>query len=61
MLEAAGKVYLAVDSSKFDKVAFSRICPLTRIDVVITDKRPDERWLLYFEEYEIECIYPEEE
>jgi DeoR/GlpR family transcriptional regulator of sugar metabolism len=61
MLEAAGKVYLAVDSSKFDKVAFSRICPLTRIDVVVTDKRPDERWLLYFEEYEIECIYPEEE
>ena len=60
MIESAQKVYLTVDSSKFDKVAFSRICPLSRIDVVVTDKRPDTKWLETFKKYEIECLYPEE-
>ena len=58
MIEAAGEVYLAVDSSKFDKVAFSQICPLADIDYVVTDKKPDEKWLLALKEYGIKCLYP---
>jgi DeoR/GlpR family transcriptional regulator of sugar metabolism len=60
MLESAAKVYLAVDSSKFDRVAFSRICMLDRIDVVVTDRKPDERWLEHFARHEIACIYPQD-
>lgn len=61
MIEASAKIYLAVDSSKFDKVAFSNICKLSRLDVVVTDRKPDSRWLSAFAEHGIECIYPKEE
>ena len=60
MIESAQKVYLTVDSSKFDKVAFSSICPLSKIDVVVTDKRPDIKWMETFKKYGIQCLYPKE-
>ena len=60
MIESAQKVYLTVDSSKFDKVAFSSICPLSKIDVVVTDKRPDIKWMDIFKKYGIQCLYPKE-
>lgn len=58
MINSAARVYLAADSSKFDKVAFSRICPLSRLDAIVTDQRPEERWMQALEEYGIQCIYP---
>ena len=58
MLESAKKVYLTVDSSKFDKVAFSIICPLSKIDVIVTDKKPDTKWLDTFKRLNIQCLYP---
>ncbi len=61
MIKASGKVYLAVDSTKFDKVAFSNICSLSALDVVVTDKKPEAKWLSAFGEHGIQCIYPEEE
>lgn len=61
MIKASRKVYLAVDSSKFDKVAFSNICKLSGLNVIITDKKPEPRWLSAFEEHGIQCIYPKEE
>ena len=60
MIGAAKKVYLTVDSSKFDKVAFSTICPLSKIDVVVTDKRPDAKWMETFKKLNIQCIYPKD-
>lgn len=59
MIDAADKVYLAVDSSKFDKTAFSRICGLSGVNVIVTDKKPETAWMETFEELEIECIYRE--
>ena len=61
MIKSSARVYLAVDSSKFDKIAFCNICDLSRLDVVVTDKRPSERWMNAFAEHNIECIYPEEQ
>ena len=58
MVKASEKVYLAVDSTKFDKVAFSQIGNLEDIDVVITDKRPKEEWLEAFKSAGVKCIYP---
>lgn len=60
MIESAKKVYLTVDSSKFDKVAFSSICPLSKLDVVVTDQKPDARWMEAFEKNKIQCIYPKD-
>ena len=60
MIDAAMKVYLTVDSTKFDKVAFSTICQLSKIDVVVTDKRPDVRWMEALKKLNIECLYPKD-
>ncbi len=60
MIESANKVYLTVDSSKFDKVAFSSICSLSRLDVVVTDKKPNEKWMEAFKKNGIQCLYPKE-
>ena len=60
MIESAKKVYLTVDSSKFDKVAFSIICPLSKIDVIVTDKRPDTKWMDMFKGLNIQCLYPKD-
>jgi len=59
MIASADRVYLAVDSSKLDKTAFSRICDISEIDVVVTDKKPDPSWIEYFKINNVECIYPE--
>lgn len=59
ILSSAGKIYLAVDSTKFGKVAFSKICSLSKIHVVVTDKKPDAAWLEAFEKMGIKCIYAE--
>ena len=60
MMRSARESVLAVDSSKFDKIAFSRLCNVNDMQTVITDKKPDEKWLSYFENNGVKCIYPEE-
>lgn len=60
MIAASARVYLAVDSSKFDKIAFSRICDISDIDVVVTDKKPNDSWMEYLKINNVECVYPEQ-
>lgn len=57
MLAAADKVYLAVDSSKFGRTAFSKICNLSDLDCVVTDREPDREWLEAFAREKTACIY----
>lgn len=57
MMKSARESILAVDSSKFDRVAFSKLCDADELDMVITDVRPDERWMSFFERSHIKCIY----
>lgn len=59
MMSSARETILAVDYSKFGTVAFSKICNINKIDIVVTDKKPDSKWLDLFEELNIRCIYPE--
>lgn len=59
MLTCGNQKILAVDTSKFGEVAFARVGELKEIDMVVTDSRPDEKWLQLFEQLEIECIYPQ--
>ncbi len=58
MINSAKKIYLAVDSSKFDMVAFSGICELSKVDCVITDKKPEEKWIKLFEKNNVRCVFP---
>ncbi|MCM1388410.1 MAG: DeoR/GlpR family DNA-binding transcription regulator [Bacillus sp. (in: Bacteria)] len=57
MIQAAKKVYLAVDSSKFGKTALSEICALSGIDAIVTDKKPDDDWLKIFDKMGITCLF----
>ncbi len=61
MLNNAAQKILAVDYTKFDNVAFSQICDVTDIDMVVTDKKPSEGWMDYFKDKGITCLYGEED
>lgn len=61
MLRSAKQRILAVDHTKFNNVAFSHICELTSIDMVVTDKKPSAEWMAYFAEKGIACIYGEDD
>ena len=57
MLKHAKQRILAADHTKFGKVAFSRICTHVDLDIVVTDVCPERKWLDYFAEKGIECLY----
>ncbi len=59
MLRAARQTILALDSSKFDKVSFVEIAPLSRVQAVVTDTRPGEAWMQLFQKLRLSVYYPE--
>lgn len=59
MLYAAKTGILAVDSSKFGKVAFSKVGNLKDVDTIVTDQKPNEKWLELFRHMGVNCLYPE--
>lgn len=58
MMSASKETVLAVDSSKFGTVAFSKICDLNDINIFVTDKKPDTQLLAILKEKNITCLYP---
>lgn len=60
MIEHSAQVYLLADSSKFNCVTLSRVCPLNRIDFLITDANfaPDDIALI--EQQGVEVIIAKE-
>ena len=58
-IESGRKIILVVDSSKFNQKSYFQAGDLKDIDVVITDRKPDEEWLAHFEDLGIECRYPD--
>ena len=57
IFSAAEKRVLAVDSTKFDKISFVRVCDASEVDVIVTDSKPAERWIEYFNRKDIELVY----
>ena len=60
MLRAGRQKILIIDSSKFDKVSFVNITPVSGVEAVVTNARPTDAWLRYFEEQGVRCIYPKD-
>ena len=54
---AADKKILAVDSSKFNKISFVRVCDVGEVDVVVTDSQPTKLWEEHFGEQNVELVY----
>ena len=57
MLEQAEEVALLADFSKFDQTAFVSLIDLRSVNYIITDRRPEERWIRFCETNQIELIY----
>ncbi|WP_039766677.1 DeoR/GlpR family DNA-binding transcription regulator [Caldicellulosiruptor sp. F32] len=55
MIENAKEVFLVADSSKFGQVTFALICPVDRLNYIITDKM-DEKQKQEFKALEVEVI-----
>lgn len=58
MMSSGRKKILVADSTKFDQTAFSVAGKLRDVEVVVTDKKPSDKWLQHFADLEIECKYP---
>lgn len=58
MQKVSRQCILAVDHTKFGEVAFSKLCDISDVDMIVTDKKPEPAWLEYFDKHEIECRYP---
>lgn len=61
MLTSAKERILAIDHSKFDYTAFTKVTEWAEITKVVTDKKPEESWLKEFEERRITCVFPEKQ
>jgi len=59
MLQSGSRKMLAADSTKFGEVAFTKVGDLKDFDMIITDEKPDAKWLQLFESAGVECLYPE--
>lgn len=60
MLRAAKKRILILDGTKFDKVSFVEVAPLSQIDTVVTNIHPSRAWMQLFEQHNIEVLYPQD-
>lgn len=60
IFNAATKRILAIDSTKFDKISFIKVCDIRDIDVIVTDKDPSESWKNQFKNSGVELeVYGE--
>jgi DeoR/GlpR family transcriptional regulator of sugar metabolism len=59
MLSTGKKRILAIDHTKFEQIAFTQIGGLDEISTVVTDKKPDKKWLRILEDKDIKCVYSE--
>ncbi len=56
MRGCAKKTIWAIDGSKFDNISFVTFTDFRAGDTVVTDRVPDDKWIKYFEERQIELI-----
>lgn len=58
---AATKKVLAVDSTKFDKASFVKVCGAGDVDVIVTDSEPSDKWKERLAEQNTALIFEREE
>ena len=56
MIENASQTYLIADSSKYNCIALSRVCPMERIDFLITDEKFSDEDIAVMERQGVEVI-----
>ena len=56
MLAHSTQHILLVDHSKFDKTLVASVCPLSDLDIIITDVKPSKPYLEAFEKFGIQLV-----
>ncbi|MBQ9117065.1 MAG: DeoR/GlpR transcriptional regulator [Clostridia bacterium] len=54
---SADRRVLALDSDKFDRKSFVKVCEISEVDTVVTDSRPSDTWVEYLAAGGVEVIY----
>lgn len=57
IFSSAERRVLAIDSTKFDRIAFTKVCDVGDVDMIVTDQKPDDRWIGFIEEKGAELVY----
>lgn len=57
MLCSAERRIIAIDSEKFDKKSFVKVCDISDADVIVTDSEPTEKWISTLADEEIDLVY----
>lgn len=61
ILKSARQKILAADSSKFDKISFTKIGDFSDIDLIVTDNPLEERWKKILSNNGVEVLYSKKE
>ncbi|MDD7267588.1 MAG: DeoR/GlpR family DNA-binding transcription regulator [Lachnospiraceae bacterium] len=57
MRRSSAQLIIAVDHNKFDRISFVQVLELRSGDIVVTDQKPDEKWLAYFEKKHVTVLF----
>lgn len=57
MMQQARQVVLLCDSSKFDKISFSKVCGFEKINYIITDTKPSTEWIDFLSGKKVKLMY----
>jgi len=57
LVKQAEEVALLVDSSKFDKSALVKLIDLKDLDYIITNVKPEDKWIEFCDKHNIKLIY----
>lgn len=57
MVKAGKIVILAVDHTKFSSLSMVKLFDFSNIDMIITDIKPSKKWISFFEEMNIKCLF----
>ena len=60
IFSSATRKVLAVDSSKFNKVSFVKVCGIADVDTIVTDTHPGEQWQEYLERANTSLVFEKE-
>ena len=60
MIKQAKKTIMLVDSTKFDKTAFTKTCDFSAVAILVTDKMPDRDWREFLHANQVQLITGED-
>jgi DeoR/GlpR family transcriptional regulator of sugar metabolism len=58
--KSANHRLLAVDSSKFDRASFVKVCGINEVDTIVTEEKPSEIWLERLKQNNVKVVFDQE-